>query len=181
MDKKRNRRTLALTAEGRDFVRTAVDKYRGRVELGYGKFSLDRLSYAANISISTLKRLLAGKHVDSSSFYALLNALNLEVQDNHVQKRSVVFEVPISPQPVSNFAQHSTGVFMTVKFPVDNLSHIKRAINHLQDLLIDVEVIYSENKDAVTVSGDFSESDREHIEMTIEWIKKYSTSHKVTW
>lgn len=70
---------------------------------------------------------------------------------------------------------------MTATFTEAKRPQIERAMRHLQELLIDGEVTYSENRDSVTVSGDFSEKNREHIKMTIAQLERLFASCKVTW
>jgi transcriptional regulator with XRE-family HTH domain len=183
---KRNRGTMALSVEGMKIVKTAV------YQLGWTQ---DRWAERAYTSISTLKRLINGTPVEPSSLYSLIQALGLEVQDSYILKQpenlqplslSYIHEETENIQPLlqplkTSSPQYQSGVFMTATFTEDKRPQIERAMRHLGELLINGQITFSENRGAVTVSGDFREENREHIKMTIAQIEKLFTSCKITW
>jgi hypothetical protein len=169
---KRNRGTMALSVEGVQIVRTAV------YQQGWTQRLWAEKGYT---SVSTVKRLLNGNSVEAHCFYSLLQALDLEVQDSYICKQTgSVQSLLLSPREILS-SQHQPGVFMTATFTEDKRPQIERAMRHLQELLIDGEVVFSENRGAVTVSGDFCENSREHIRMTIAQLERLFTSCRVTW
>lgn len=169
---KRNRGTIALSMEGRQIVKATVYQ-RG--------WTQDSWASEGFTSVSTVKRLLKGNPVEARCFYSLLQSLGLEIQDSYIHKRtSDVKSLLLSPRGDPS-SLHQPGVFMTATFTCDKRPQIERAMRHLQELLIDGEVVFSESRESVTVSGDFCEDDREHIKMTIAQLERLFTSCKITW
>ena len=184
---KRNRGTIALSIEGMEIVKTAV----------YGRgWTQERLAEMAYTSVSTVKRLIKGSPVEPSSLYSLLNALDLEVQDSYIiQPKKVQFHtlahIPSQPENIQHLLQpleisspqHRPGIFMTAIFTEDKRPQIIRGMRHLEKLLINGKITFSSDREtgAVTVSGDFCEKNRKHIEMTIAELERLFTKCEITW
>ncbi|MEM6452585.1 MAG: hypothetical protein AAF703_19995 [Cyanobacteria bacterium P01_D01_bin.105] len=127
-------------------------------------------------SLSTVKRLLRGERLDPKTLHSALKVLDLDIHGLSIQKLTHRYSSDLSKNTDSQ-----PGIFMTATFASTNSPHLKRAVRHLQKLLINSQVTYHEDQSGVTVTGDFEESKRRHIEMAIEHIEKELSSCEVTW
>lgn len=169
---KRNRATLSLSIDGIQVVKTTVYKRR---------LTQDQWARLGFTSVSTAKRLLNGNRVEARCLYSLLEALGLEIQDSYICKQPNAERSILIPPQETSLSLSLPGVFMTAIFAESNRSQIQRGMRHLQELLINGEITYSENKGEVTVSGDFSKDNKEHIEMTINKLERLFISYRLTW
>lgn len=180
MKKQRNRNTIALSEDAILVVRDAV---------GRQGWSQEHWSYMANTSISTTKRLIAGKAVEPACFFSLLNSLRLEVREDYIVRKKNSVQPPLlAPTPEEPLFQlenpltnSQPGFLMTGIFTEDKRPQIERTLRHLQNLLLDAEIIFGEDEGSVVVTGHFSEDNESHIKMTISYLEKLLTSCKVTW
>lgn len=150
----RKKRGTALSADSIDSVRDA---------LALTGWTQDTWARNANVSASTVGRLLRGIRVDADTLRSALKALNLEVSDLVIVKQDDSLAptafVPYSQQP---------GIYMTATFHQKVRPQIERCIRHLASLLVGVQVKYSESGDGVRVSGDFDEYQLKEIKMVLE-------------
>ena len=168
----RDRGSVALSEQGKAVV---LEKYREKA------WKQNQWAGFSATSVPTVRRFIAGDFVDAACFHALITALGLEVNDDFKIKRIKVVAPLLLPalEPVG--LDDVRGIFMTARFTEDNYTQVARGIRHLTSLLINGVATYGDDKNSVTVSGDFSEDDREHIEMTIAQLEKLFSSHRVTW
>ena len=182
--RKRNRNTIALSKNGILVVRETVARKGWSQELW---------SSMAATSISTAKRLLAGKAIAPDCFFSLFQALQLEVQENYMVRINNFDSLLkpsspllVTPEPtlsqLENFLTNSQpGLLMTGRFTEDKRPQIERGLRHLQSLLLNAEIMFGEDNGSVVVTGQFSEDNEAHIKMTISYLEKLLTSCKVTW
>lgn len=171
MKQQRNRNTIALSEDGKVAVLNAMGKKR---------LNQTFLAHRALVSVSTIKRFLSGKAIDVTCFYSLLASLSLEIQDSYIVKKLNPLNaiLVVENQPTNSLP----GVFMTGVFTKDKRPQVERILNHLRELLIDGgKVRFGNDGDSVVVRGEFSETNRKHIEMTISELDEIMDSLKVTW
>ena len=163
----RKSRGIALSLDSIETIRDALSARR---------LTQEAWSYKAYVSVSTVKRLLNGERVDRTSLHAALEAIGLSINNIPTQADT------LTPAPLRmNLDIGGPGIFMTATFVYTKRSQIERAIHHLQTLLINSEVMFTDSNDGVTVSGDFEEHNRTQIEMTIAQLERMFTSYTITW
>jgi transcriptional regulator with XRE-family HTH domain len=167
MKKKRNRDSVALTELG-------VLHFRNQMKRN--GLTQDSLAKEVFLSISTIKRLLRKQNIDQSSFSALIEYLELEIQDSHIVRRNI-----ITPFFNGTLILVHFGFIMTGTFTEDKRHQIERTLRHLQCVMIDTEVIWGEDNGSIVVSGRFSTENEKHIKMTIKLLEKQLDSCHITW
>ncbi|MBN3961761.1 hypothetical protein [Nostoc sp. NMS8] len=181
MTNKRNRNTIALSKDGITVVRNAVNRKGWTQEI---------LSGMAATSISTIKRLLAGKAVEQACLLSLLRSLSLELQEDYIVRKTnsvhSLLLTTVTPEELlfqldNAFNNSQSRFLMTGRFTEDKRPQIELALRHLQSLLLDTEIIFGEDNGSVVVTGNFSEENEAHIKMTISYLENLFTSCKVTW
>ena len=169
----RNRNSISLSLKGIEVVHEA----RRRSHLTQEKWA-----DCSAVSLSTVKRLLSGKRIDPSCFYALLNSLNLEVQDSYIAKNNKFIEtVPKLKKEISTYNIRPL-LFMTATFTQDKCPQIDIVLRHLEKLLIGSKIKFNQDKEGVlTIKGEFLEEKRVHIEETIKELEELCSSCEITW
>ena len=123
----------------------------------------DAWALKANVSASTIGRLLRGKRLDADTLKSALAVLDLKVSDLVIIKQddssAPTAFVPCSQQP---------GIYMTATFHQAVRPQVERILKHLATLLLGVKVKYFDSGDGVRVSGDFEEYQRKEIEIVLE-------------
>lgn len=169
----RNRDSISLSPKGIEVVRAAKSLRR-----------LTQESWAdcSVVSLSTVKRFLSGKRVDPSCFYALLNSLELEVQDSYIAKNNKFLEpLPKLKKEISTYNIRPL-LFMTATFTQDKCPQIDIVLRHLEKLLIGSKIKFNQDKEGVlTIKGEFLEEKRVHIEETIKELEELCSSCEITW
>lgn len=169
---RRNRSSIGLSEEGV----LAVRKH-----LSFKRLSQWEWSFQSHVSVSTAKRLLQGKAVDSSYFKALINTLELEISEHHLCAKPVSISFsPRTPKKSNTAPKKNPGIFMTVVFNQEDRFDVEVVVEHLRKLLIDSEVLFSEDGESVSLHGNFSEDRRKHVEMTIARLEHLSISCEKT-
>jgi hypothetical protein len=171
----RQRNNVRLTEAAKLNVRTKLS------QKGWTQF--DWSSFGA-ASLSTVKRLLAGKPIDPAVFNALIQALELELEEAHIIRNTCIpVAMPAVVEASSNGVRstnYQRGVFMTGRYIQSNKAQIDLALKHLRELMMDAEFCFEEKDGAIMVSGTFSEENAPQVEMTIKRLENLLTSSKVT-
>ncbi|NER95058.1 MAG: hypothetical protein F6J86_14680 [Symploca sp. SIO1B1] len=169
---KRNRNTVAVSEEGLSIIRGGIAT-RG--------WNQSHVADFADISLSTIKRLLRGDFVDRSSLEECLKALELKLDEEYIVKKIDTLEARQRTDDKVAISTIQPGIFMSGTFTEDKRLQIERVLRHLQKLLIGSQINLRDDQGVVTVSGEFSEDKRLHIEATILELKNLFTSIEVTW
>lgn len=170
--KKRNTNSKGLSDVGIKEVRKAVAK-EGWTQEAWANYSCT--------SVPTVKRLLAGKNISPSCFYALMGSLNLEEEDCYIRQKTNTDTSPLILSTKDTSYHQVPGVLMIGKFTENKLPRIERTLKHLRSLLIDSEITLNEEKGMMTVHGEFSEENKELIEATIAHLEELLEYSHVTW
>jgi hypothetical protein len=136
-------------------------------------------------SLSTVKRLLAGKAIDPGVFVILIQELGLELEEACLIRN---ISMPATIEAVAEISStrvlstnYQRGVFMTGRYSQDNKAKIERVLEHLRGLMVDAEFCFEEKEGAIMVSGSFSEENMPQIEMSIKRLESLLTASTVTW
>ena len=170
--KKRNTNSIGLSDVGIKEVRKAFAEEGWTQEL----WAEDSCT-----SVSTVKRLLRGKNISPSCFYALMGKLNLEVEDGYIRQKTNTDTSPLILSPKDTYYHQLPGVLMIGKFTENKRSRIERTLEQLRSLLIDSEITFNNEREMITVHGEFSEENKELIEETIAHLEQLLEYSHVTW
>ncbi|MEO0644822.1 MAG: hypothetical protein AAFZ17_01500 [Cyanobacteria bacterium J06650_10] len=157
-------RGSALDPDGISIVRARY-KQLGLNQLGW--------SLKANVSISTVKRLLRGNRVDLNLLTASLRALGLEAENFTLRKAYVSIPVGPSIQPTSS-QPRQPDFYMRATFTDTNRRQIEYALDDLQALLDGQSLEITNSDNCVTISSDFPESLRDEVETILNHIQSLS-------
>lgn len=172
-------RGLSLSADGIAAVQT---------ELLNREWSKRMLADHAELSISTIKRMLKGKPKDLASINQAFETLDiaLDLAAHSLQPAqpilatvlealpvSQVAIVPVNPNTLLSFYMQAT--YLDLKIP-----QIRCALVALKEQLMDGEVIFDTRDNCLTVSGVFTPDAKASIEATIRHLERLFTSCKLT-
>ncbi|WP_424100811.1 helix-turn-helix domain-containing protein [Moorena producens] len=170
--KKRNTNSKRLSDVGIEAARRA---------LGEKGWTQEKLANLSCTSVSTVKRLLRGKNISPSCFYALMGKLNLEVKDGYIRQKTNTDIFPWILSPKDTSFHQLPGVLMIGKFTENKLPRIERTLEQLGSLLIDSKITINKEREMITVHGEFSEEKKELIEETIAHLEQLLEYSHVTW
>ena len=154
-------RGSALDSDGIDIVRTR-----------YKQLHLTQPGWAmrANVSLSTVKRLLKGDRIDLDLLKAVLRPLGLKVEDFTLLKADISIPVGPSIQPPPSQPRHPD-FYMRATFTDTNRRQIEYALEDLQTLLDGQALEITTSDNCVTISSDFPEPLRGEVETILKHIQ----------
>lgn len=154
-------RGSALDSNGMEIVRAR-----------YKQLHLTQPGWAmrANVSVSTLKRLLKGDRVDLNLLEAALRALGLKVEDFTLRKATISIPVGPSIQPGSSQLRNPD-FYMRATFTDTNRRQIEYALEDLQALLDGQSLEITTSDNCVTISSDLPEYLRDEVETILRHIQ----------
>lgn len=173
------KRGRSLSADGIAAVQT---------ELSSRGWSYRMLADHAELSISTIKRMLNGEPKDACSLQQAFETLEiaLDVATHLIQpaepvpsitlvadSASLVEVVQVSSNTILTFFMNAT--FLDTKIP-----QIRCALVALREQLLDGEVVFDEARNQLTVSGVFTPEAKASIEATIRHLEKLFLSCQLT-
>jgi lambda repressor-like predicted transcriptional regulator len=175
MGQHRHTNSISVQAEGRAIFRTRLSKK------GWNISTWADLSF---VSQSTAKRLLAGKAIKYDCLIALMNELDLKLEDVYVSRHLPVSTKSIEvqqQQPDIVSTSSYCGVLMTGQYTEGQKSHVQRAVEHLRTLMVEAQFTYEDHDGAIMVTGEFLPENESQIRMVIARLEKLLTASHVTW